>query len=167
MTKHHAPVVIPAWLTRFLDGHHARYRILFHTPTRDALETAEVEHVTDNWSAKVVVMTDHRGPVMLAMPAYATADVARIRTLTGRGALQAATKAQLARLFPHVDCDVLPPLPIWPSVELWMDPTLEHDGPLLFPAGTHRASVKMDFTDWKRLARPVVAPFIEPTFIGA
>lgn len=161
------PVAIPAWLTRYLDCRHARYRLLFHSPTHDAQETAEVEHVTANWSVKVAILHDHRGAVMLAMPADALPDAAKIATLTGRPALRRARRGELARLFPGVDPEVIPPLQIWPYVELWMDPTLEHDGPILFPAGTHRASVEMEFAEWMRVATPIVGRFVVPTYLGA
>jgi prolyl-tRNA editing enzyme YbaK/EbsC (Cys-tRNA(Pro) deacylase) len=158
---------VPGWLLRYLHGYGVRYRVRYHRRVEPAKVTAATEHVPALWYAKVVIMTDGIAPTVLVMPSYAQVDLTRARIVTHRPELRLATRGEIERFFPDIPIGAVPPLHCWPYAEIWMDPLLEHDGPILFPAGTHRASVELDFRDWLRITQPRVGRFVEPSFIGA
>ena len=151
---------IPNWITSSLDAHSVPYRHHHHRTAYTAQAAAEREHVPGARFGKVVVAIADRRPVLLVMPAHQRVDLSRARTALGAAELRMADEDEIARLLPDAAVGAIPPLPHWPGVEVWMDPSLRHQGELVFEAGTHEDTIHMDFADWMRIVDPKMAVFV-------
>ncbi len=151
---------VPAWITSNLDARAVAYRHMHHRTAYTAQAAANHEHVPGARFGKVVVAIANGRPALLVMPAHERIDPSRARATLAATDFRLAHEDEIARLLPDVEVGAIPPLPHWPDVDIWMDPSLRHDGEFVFEAGTHEDTIHMDFADWMRIAAPKIAPFV-------
>jgi len=154
-------------IARHLDQRKVPYRVRHHRPAYSAQAVAEREHVSGVRFGKVVVAVADGRPVLFVMPAYDHLDEVLARDALGARELHLAGELEAARFLPGIEIGTAPPLRLWPGVDLWMEKTMEHEGPIVFQGGTHADAIEMDFADWRRVADPQVARVVRPTFVGA
>jgi Ala-tRNA(Pro) deacylase len=150
---------IPAWIADSLDSGAVPYRQQHHRIGYTAQWVAQHAHVPGSSFGKVVVALADGRPLLLVLPAHARVDVARARAELGARDFRLAREDELARLMPDVELGAIPPLRHWQGVDIWMDPSLRHEGELVFQAGTHEDTIHMDFADWMRITEPRVCRF--------
>jgi prolyl-tRNA editing enzyme YbaK/EbsC (Cys-tRNA(Pro) deacylase) len=151
---------VPAWIASSLDDRAVQYRQQHHRTAYTAQGVASHEHIAGSRFGKVVVaMADDR-PVLLVMPAHARVDPIRACAALSAHDFRLAEEDEIARLIPDADVGTIPPLRHWPGVDIWMDPSLKHEGEFAFQAGTHEDTIHMDFADWLRITQPQIGSFV-------
>jgi Ala-tRNA(Pro) deacylase len=145
-------------LQRLLDETGSSYRVLPHAPAYTAQEVAQSIHVKGRELAKVVVIRDAAGKIlMVVLPATQYFDHHLLHDLTGRTGFQVEDERKLELLFPDCETGAMPPFGSLYGVTMYVDPCLLQEEEICFQAGNHREVVVMRSTDYQRIAHPFYA----------
>ena len=147
---------IPSKLIEFLNQNKVRYEILHHPEAFTAQELAAIEQVKGKNHAKVVIMKANGEMFMAVLAADRRVDLEKLDKVTGKCA-SLATEVEFKSLFPDCAVGTMPPFGSLYTLKTYLDKSLAQDEFIVFEAGTHTDAVKMDYTDYARLAQPIVA----------
>ena len=149
---------VPARLIDFLNQSKVRYEVLHHPEAFSAQELAAIEHVKGRSHAKVVMVKTGGELSMAVLPADHRIDLERLGKVTG-GQTVVAGEGEFRALFPDCAVGTMPPFGQLYGVATYLDKSLAGVGRIVFEAGTHSDAVRIRYTDYERLAKPVVAEF--------
>lgn len=152
-------MAIPASVSEFLDRHDARYSVLTHPIAYTAQEEAAAAHVPGHEWAKVVVCVADDRPVLAVLPAPLKIDLPRLREVTHVSSLRLAREQEFKGLYTDCEIGAMPPFGPLYHQDVVVDETLTHDREIVFDAGSHREAIRMPYTEFARLVRPIVGAF--------
>lgn len=144
-------------LKEFLDGNNVKYVTLTHAPAYTAQEIAAAQHVPGREFAKVVIAKAGKRYVMAVLEAPQRVDLNKLAKLSGEGSVALATEAEFKGLFPACEPGSMPPFGNLFGLEVFVHRDLERHKDIVFQAGTHRDTVRMQYADFTRLVRPTTA----------
>jgi Ala-tRNA(Pro) deacylase len=113
-------------------------------------------HVPGWELAKTTILKVDQGFVMVVLPAPAHVDVDKVRKIVGQKSVALASETDFQGLFPGCELGAIPPFGHLFGLPVYVDERLAKDPSIVFSAGTHREAIRMDFADFKRLAKPTV-----------
>jgi len=148
-------------LQAVLDSYQVPYEVLPHSETYTAQETAEVQRVSGDKMAKVVMVKKENGtPVMLVLPASYHVNFSWLREVLGtRATLE--EEREFRGLFPECEIGAEPPFGNLFDLDTVVDTSLTKDDEIVFNAGSHYQTVKMRYDDYARIVHPKIAKFAE------
>jgi Ala-tRNA(Pro) deacylase len=148
-------------LQAVLDNYKVPFEVLPHSETYTAQETAEVQRVSGDKMAKVVMVKKENGtPVMLVLPASYHVNFSWLREVLGtRATLE--EEREFRGLFPECDIGAEPPFGNLFDLDTVVDTSLTKDDEIVFNAGSHYQTVKMRYDDYVRIVHPKIAKFAE------
>ncbi|MCI0499571.1 MAG: YbaK/EbsC family protein [Planctomycetales bacterium] len=146
-------------VVEFLDSRGVRYEVKQHRPTFTAQQMAAEEHVPGMNVAKPVVIRADEKFFLCVLPACCKIDTDALKKSLGVRRVALADEDQLARLFGDCALGAEPPFGHLYGLETLMDASLEDDPYVVFQAGTHESAIRMDLSDYKKLAQPRVLKF--------
>jgi len=146
-------------LREFLDGNKVQYEVVSHPEAYTAQEIAAAEHVPGKLLAKVVMLRSGSQFIMAVLPAPYRIDLDRAKTVIGKADLVLATEQEFKGLFPQCDPGAMPPFGNLYGLPVYVDQTLARDPHIVFNAGNHTQTVKVEYADFARLVAPVVGSF--------
>jgi len=149
---------IPDKLLQLFKEQNVPYEVIVHPEAYTAQELAAVEHVKGRYHAKVVMVNNDGEMLMTVIPGDRWVDLEKLEDLTGKSAAL-ASEEEFKTLFPDCDVGAMPPFGNLYGVPVLIDKNLCKDEFIVFQAGTHNQSLKMDFKDYERMVRPRVAGF--------
>lgn len=152
----------PKWLRSMFQARGIRYVELHHREVPTAQEVAHEEHISGHRVAKVVVVMADGRPAELVLPASRHVQLDLVRRALNAKEVRLASEAEMERYFPECEVGAVPPVRHWQGVEVYMDPSLDVMGEILFQAGTHRDAFRLDFRDWFEAVQPRVVSFVTP-----
>ena len=147
-------------LQEYLDRNSVRYQVLTHSEAYTAQEIAELQHVPGRQMAKVVMLKSGDRPFMAVLPAAERISFARLREVVGEQVAM-ETESEFSALFPGCETGAEPPFGNLFGLDVWADASLAKNDEIVFNAGTHRQTVRMQYADFERLVKPRVAAFAE------
>ncbi len=148
-----------AKLAEYFRANGVAFEALRHPTAYTAQEMAAAQGVKGQQVAKVVIVCADARKVMVVMPATYRIDWAKLKGALGVQEARLAEEEEFAGLFPDCDTGAMPPFGIMYDVPVYVDRALTQDPAIVFPAGTHRDTMKIAYKDYARLARPTVASF--------
>ena len=157
---HEATTTVP--IEHYLRDHNVPFAVRYHAPAYSAQRLAQVEHIPGRTVAKVVIAFADDQMVMLCIPAPCRVNLLRLMNALGTDNVRLAREDEFTRVFPDCEPGAMPPLGSLYRMQVWVDRTLAEGERIVFPAGTHTATVEMDYLDFARLARPVMADLCSP-----
>jgi Ala-tRNA(Pro) deacylase len=128
-----------------------------HPPRFTAQEVAAAEHVSGEAVAKVVVVKAGDRFVMCILPATYVLIMDRLKEILHAKSARLATEDEMAGLFPDTEIGAEPPFGGEYGLDLVAERHLAEDDRILVPAGTHHDSVLLKWSDFERVAHPVLA----------
>ncbi|MBE0537764.1 MAG: YbaK/EbsC family protein [Phycisphaerae bacterium] len=143
----------------FLEEESAQYEVTQHRPTFTAQQMAAEEHVPGMFVAKPVVVRADSTYYLCVLPACCKIDLDALRVQLGVARVELAEESELAKLFPDCALGAEPPFGALYGLETIMDASLQEDEYIVFQAGTHEQALKMDVSEYRRLAEPKVLSF--------
>lgn len=146
-------------LAQYFRANGIAFEALTHRTAYTAQEMAAAQGVKGRQVAKVVIVCADAKKMMLVMPANYRIDWAKLKLALGVQEVRLAHEEEFSSLFPDCDTGAMPPFGILYDVPVYVDRALTLDPAIVFPAGTHRDTVKMAYQDYARLARPTVTNF--------
>src|SRR5882724_8327247 len=149
---------IPARLIDFLDENKVRYEILHHPEAFTSHELAAIEHVKGKDRAKVVMVKSGEKLLMAVLPTDRRIDLEKLVGIIGQPTVM-GVEAEFKPLFPDCAIGTMPPIGHLYGVATYLDRSVAEADKLVFEAGTHSDAIRMKYSDYERLARPIVADF--------
>jgi Ala-tRNA(Pro) deacylase len=144
-------------LRDFLDAHQAEFTLTAHPNAFTAREVAAVEHLPAREVAKTIVVASDDRFFMLVVPANKLIDFHEVRIALGLAHARMATEHELGRLFPDCELGAMPPVGLLYMMPVYLDAALAEERLIAFNGGTHRDVIHMLTSEFRRLARPVIA----------
>ena len=143
-------------IREFLDGNHARYVTLNHSPAYTTSQVAESAHVPGRSMAKVVVVVVGGRLAMAVVPVTRDVDLERLREETGKNDVRLADEEEFVQRFEGCKLGTAPPFGSLFGMETYVDRALAASPQIAFNAGTHTDVIVMDFGEYCRLAKPKI-----------
>ncbi len=142
----------------FLEEAGVAYELIPHEQAFTAQEVAAAEHVTGHKFAKTVIVEGGGEAVMLVLPASRHVDFDEVAELLGTE-VEMVSEEEMKKLFPDCEIGAEPPFGSQYGLETWVDESLAEREEIVFRAGTHEKTIKMDFADYEELEAPEIASF--------
>jgi Ala-tRNA(Pro) deacylase len=143
-------------LKEFLDGKHAKYVTISHSPAYTAQEVAASAHVRGKDMAKTVMVTLDGRMAMVVLPASRKIGFDLLCEASGADNVQLASERAFSDMFPGCEVGAMPPFGNLYGVEVFASKLLANDTEIAFNAGTHTELVRMAYDDFVRLVNPKV-----------
>lgn len=148
-------------LKSYLNEQGIRYVHRTHPRVFTAQEVAAIEHIPGIELAKAVVLSADNEMVMAVLPASYVVNLETFKQYLGVSKMQLAAESELREIFPTCELGAVPPLGNLFGLRVFCDSSLERDREIEFNAGTHTDTIRMDFADFVRLARPKMLQFAD------
>jgi Ala-tRNA(Pro) deacylase len=143
----------------FLDAHDAKYVVISHSRAYTAQGIAALSHIRGRELAKSVMVKLDGNLAMAVLPASYQVDLEALRRATGVRNAELATECEFKRHFPDCETGAMPPFGNLYGIPVYVDETLTQDLEIAFNAGSHYELIKMSYTDFERLVKPMVIAF--------
>lgn len=150
-------MTISAKVKQYLDENGVDYQIAEHPLAYTAAEVAESQHIPGKQMIKAVIVKSGKAHVMCVLPAIHMIDFEKLQSVLKKDDIELAEENELTRLFPDYEVGAEPPFGHLYGLDVYADRVLENEEEVVFNAGTHTDVVKMKFSDYKNLAKPVIA----------
>jgi Ala-tRNA(Pro) deacylase len=150
-------------LTSVLDAAGARYDVLPHAHTESAAAEAEALGLAPADVAKTLVVATREGYVRAVLPASERIDLGKLSQVVGepKKALRLASEDELSRDYGEFELGAVPPVGGARRDPVVLDGRLAERGSIVFEAGTHDESVRLDPAELVRIAGAQVADICE------
>ena len=128
--------MLPASISRYLQGHGVSFSVVEHSVAYTAQEEAAALHVPGREWAKAVVCVVDDQPTLAVLPADCLVDLDRLRDACGARSARLASEAEFRPLYA--------------------------DPEILFNGGSQHDAIRMRYRDFEDLVKPIVADFGMP-----
>lgn len=147
-------------LKQCLDREKMAYETVSHREVFTAREVAAESHVAERQVAKVLAVREEgNGHLMVVLPAACRLDLTALKVAAGRHALSLAREEEVGRLFPDCEVGAMPPFGHLYGMPLYIDACFSRAREIVFQGGNHHEVVRMAYTDYERLAKPIAGEF--------
>ena len=151
----------PQKIREYLENNNVSYWHRIHPVAFTAQELADVDHVSGRKVAKTVVLQADGHWVMAVLPADHAIDMEALQAGLHCKNLLLASEGEFVRLFPGCQPGAMPPFGKLFKLPLYCDRRLASQREIEFNGGTHTDSLRMWFSDFVKLEKPVVLDFSE------
>jgi Ala-tRNA(Pro) deacylase len=150
--------VRPRSLDKFLREARVPYTTFTHPEAFTAQVEAALSHVPGRCWAKVVICLADDEPVVAVVPAPLLVDLEQLRVLAGARALRLATEQEFHALYPECELGAMPPFGFRTSFpqRVFVDRSLVGEPEMVFNAGTHTDAIRMHYSDFAEIVRPLI-----------
>lgn len=149
-------------LEDYLGSNAINYRLIHHSPTFTAQETAASAHVPGKELAKTVIVKADDGYALVVLPACFKINLKNLGRAMAKKRVEIAEEREFEKMFPDCEVGAMPPFGNLYSLPVYVAKSLSDDEEIVFNAGTHTDMIKMSYRDFERLVKPTVADFSEP-----
>lgn len=150
-------------LTKYLDAQDVKYVRIGHSAAYTAQEIAESAHIPGKELAKTVMVLVDDTMAMAVLPATHHVDVFLLRDNIGADDVRLASEEEFQNLFPNCEVGAMPPFGNLYGLPVYVCNSLAEDEQIAFNAGSHHELVQLKYSDFARLAKPIVANFSTKT----
>jgi len=144
-------------LNALFDENGVPFETIPHPQTFTAQEAAASAHVPGKEMAKTVMVKIDGELAMVVLPAPDHVSIQHLKRVTGAQEAGIASEDEFAERFPECEVGAMPPFGHLWGLTVFVDERLREDEEIAFHAGTHTELVKLSYSDYERLANPVVA----------
>ncbi len=146
-------------LKDFLDREHVRYVTIIHSRAYTAQEIAASAHIPGKELAKTVMVKLDGKMAMTVLPASYKVDFELLKKATGSKTAELATEKEFKNMFPDCEVGAMPPFGNLYELPVFAANSLREDEEIAFNAGSHTELMKLSFSDFERLSKPVFLKF--------
>ncbi|MGD2173761.1 MAG: YbaK/EbsC family protein [Candidatus Brocadiaceae bacterium] len=145
-------------IEQYLKENGVEYQVIPHEQAFTAQEVAATEHVTGHKFAKTVIAKGGGEDFMFVLPASRHVDFDAASELAG-AELEMASEEEMKGLFPDCEIGAEPPFGSEYGLKTYVDESLAGYDEIVFRAGTHDKTIKMNYGDYVALEEPVLGAF--------
>jgi Ala-tRNA(Pro) deacylase len=146
-------------LVEFLDKNQIRYVNVTHSTAFTAQDVAESAHISGKEMAKTVIVWMDGAMAMAVLPASSMIDFNKLKALSGAASVELASESEFKDRFPECEVGAMPPFGNLFDLRVYADKLLSEDREISFNAGSHHELIRLPYTDYERLAKPVSGAF--------
>lgn len=139
----------------YLDGEGVHYEVIRHATAYTAQEIAAEAHVPGRHFAKTVAVRIGDRLALAVLPATDRIDLDRLRRSVGAESVELAPEDDFAERFPGCEVGAMPPFGNLFEMEVFVSPHLVEADEIAVNAGTHSEVVKLAYSDFARLVKPI------------
>ena len=155
---------IPKNIREYLETNHVNWWRKIHPPSITAQETARVEHVPGKEFAKTVILKADDRFIMAVLPADRSIRFDKLQAGLACNRLAIASENEWAAKFPGCERGAMPPFGSLFGMTVFCDRSLERQFEIEFNGGTHAEIIRMRFSDFDLLERPILLEFAEKAY---
>lgn len=146
-------------LVEFLDANSIKYVNVTHSTAFTAQDVAESAHIPGKEMAKTVVVWMDGTMSMAVLPASSMIDFNKLKAATGAKSVELASESEFKDRFPECEVGAMPPFGNLFNIKVVVDKALAEDKEISFNAGSHHELIRMSYSDYDKLTKPVLAAF--------
>ena len=146
-------------LREFLDSHGVEYVTITHSPAYTAQMIAASAHVPGKELAKTVMVRVDGKMSMAVLPASYRVDFDLLREAAGATEVELAGEEDFRETFPDCELGAMPPFGNLYGMNVFVAERLAEDEVIAFNACSHTELIKMRYSDFERLVKPIVVRF--------
>jgi Ala-tRNA(Pro) deacylase len=154
-------------LLRYLQSNKVEFQVMEHDPAFSAHDVAAVAHVPESEMAKAILIKIDEHYWMAVLRSDQRINQQLIRRVFGAKIVHLAHEEELGMLFPDCQIGAMPPFGNLYGLPVVVEESLAGDEEIVFNACTHTKAIRMKFSDFKRLAKPVITGFAESVHVVA
>jgi Ala-tRNA(Pro) deacylase len=144
----------------YLESCGVHFDVVTHTETFSSLEEARALGIRADEVAKTLVVRAPGGYILAVVPGGRRLDLKKLREASGERNLRLATEAEMSQDFTEFELGAVPPLGPLVNAPVYMDARLASSPTLVFPGGTHGASVRISGEDLVRVNAATVVDLV-------
>lgn len=146
-------------LTAYLISKGIPFETIQHRPAYTAHDVAAQEKLSEQDVAKVVIVMADGKIKMVILPAALQVDFIKLGELLHARDVHLAQEPQFSHLFPDCQVGAMPPFGNLYDIPVFVEQSLAQDEQITFNAGTHTETMRVNYADYARLVKPIVASF--------
>lgn len=150
-------MAIPNFVKAYLDEHIVPYDIIHHQRDFTAQETAAHTHTPGSAFAKTVILEADSRYVMAVIPAHQKLDLQKVKKAIAATEIRLAEEAEIKKLCPDCEVGAMPPFGALYKMPVIACPEITKNNLITFNAGTHEDAIRIQYSDFSKLAQPKVA----------
>jgi len=148
-------------LREYLEQKGVAFEHHVHPTAYTAQTTAESLHVPGRELAKSVVIIADGALLLAVVPSNQRVNLDHLKFITRSENMRLATENEFTDAFPSCEVGAMPPFGILFGIATYCDTSLEQNENLEFNAGSHNDTIRMNFHDFKFLARPTMIDLVD------
>lgn len=145
-------------IKKLLDNNQIKYQVFTHKPVFTSEEAAEVRKTDLKQGAKALVMFAGEKPIMLVIPAHLKVDIKQFKIQNKIKNLRMATPEEVEEIT-TVKIGAVPPFGNIFDIPLYVDKKMAENKTIVFNAGEHTKSIELSYTDYAKVAKPIIEQF--------
>ncbi len=149
-------------LKDYLDENNIKYVAISHSSAFTALEVAASAHFSGKELAKTVMVKIDGEMTMVVLPATNKIDFDLLKTVTNAEQVELAEEDEFISLFPNCQVGCMPPFGNLYNMQVYVAEALTTAEEIAFTAGSHSELIKLAYSDFAKLVKPVVKKFTLP-----
>jgi Ala-tRNA(Pro) deacylase len=146
-------------LEKYLQEQGVRFGSMTHPVAYTAQEVAAAQHVPGKQLAKVVLVDADGQLVMLVLPASYRVEFPKLKSLLKAKKVRLAKEEEFGGTFTDCEVGAMPPFGNLYDLPVYVDSSLAGEKEMVFKVGRHTTSMKVGFSDYKKLVKPEIAEF--------
>jgi len=150
-------------LKEFLDENKVKYITISHSPAYTAQEMAAKAHVPGKEIAKTVLVKVDGKLVMAVLPGSFKINFENLKKVLGSDNVRLADEHEFIDKFPDCEVGAMPPFGNLYGLEVFVANSLAEDEEIAFNACSHSQLIKMSYSDYEKLVKPVRLEFAYQT----
>ncbi len=146
-------------LKEYLDSNKVKYVTMKHSAAYTAQEIAAQAHIPGKQLAKTVMIKVDGKMAMAVLPASYKVDLKLLKKATKAKKVELASEKEFKGLFPECEVGAMSPFGNLYEMDVFVSESLAEDNTIAFNAGSHTELIKLDYTDFEKLVKPVVLKY--------
>lgn len=146
-------------LEAYLRWNEVPYLLKHHPKAYTAKGVAYSEHISGWLMAKVVMVVADGKMVMTVLTANHLVDLNKLAHILGARVVRLAGEAEFEEIFPDCEPGAMPPFGNLYDLPVYVEHSLAREEYIVFQAGTHKDTIRMTFSSYAHLVKPVIADF--------
>ena len=146
-------------LEAYLRDKEIPYLLKHHPKAYTAKEVAGSEHISPWIMAKVVMVVADGKMVMTVISAGNRIDLDKLTTVLGAHMVRLAEEWEFQHIFSDCEPGAMPPFGNFYNLPVYVDRQLAGKEFFVFQAGTHKITLKIAFSSYEELVKPIIADF--------
>lgn len=143
-------------IRQYLDERNVEYEVITHRPSYDAQRLAQAIDESGHRVAKTVLLKSDDEYLLAVVPATHRIDLAGVTQLLRTDHLRLASEDETAEQFPDCEKGAVPPFGSLYGLTTLVEESFSETGTFAFETNTHDQAIRMRFSDFFELERPVV-----------
>jgi Ala-tRNA(Pro) deacylase len=146
-------------LEAYLRDKDVPYLLKHHPKAYTAKEVAGSEHLSPQLMAKVVMVVANGEMVMTVISARNRVDLSKLAAILGTHVVRLAEEWEFQHIFNDCETGAMPPFGNFYNLPVYVDRSLAGKEFFVFQAGTHKITIKIPFSSYEELVKPIIADF--------